>query len=188
MAKAKTRPRAQAKPAPPRFMSGGKILLITGAAAVSFAVPAVLGVLFGRSSSGADDEPLKRASYASLDDCRADWGAEQVCEPGEGPQENAASASGGTSGSRSSGFHSGTTYWGPYYTQSGRVYSRDGSWRDDPGRVGSLSRASAYVPMQAAHAPSAIAGAHRSMLASRASGSTRSGGSGSTGHASSSSG
>ena len=188
MAKAKKRPGAGTSPAPARFMSGGKILLITGAAAVSFAVPAVLGVMFGRSSSDAGDEPLKRASYASLDDCRADWGAEQVCEPGEALSDNAASASGGTSSSHSSSFHSTSTYWGPYYTQSGRVYSRDGSWRDDPGRVGSLSRASAYVPMQTAHAPSAIAGAHRSMLASRASSSTRSGGFGSTGHASSSSG
>jgi len=138
----------------------------------------------GRSSGGDADEPLRRASYASLDDCRADWGAEQVCEPA-GAQDAASSA---TAGSGHSGGSHTTTYWGPYYTQSGRVYSRDGSWRDDPARIGALSHASGFAPVQTSHAPSAIASAHRSMLASRASGSVRSGGFGSSGHASSSSG
>ncbi|HOA92321.1 MAG TPA: hypothetical protein PLP74_05950 [Quisquiliibacterium sp.] len=150
-----------------------RTLVIIGAAAVA------VGALPGCSDEPFDD-PLQRARYASLDACQADWGDTQ-CEPGEAQAGLGTidEPSGSTSSSTSSGYRGGsgsTLFWGPWYTQSGRIYARDGSWRDDPGmaaRVASRGNAVAITPAAGARVPTPIAAAHQNYLASaRAAGRT----------------
>ena len=171
-----------------------RTLVIIGAAAVA------VGALQGCSDEPFDD-PLQRASYASLDACTADWGDTQ-CEQGEAQaglgtiDEPTGTTSSSTS--TSSGYRGGTAstmFWGPWYTQAGRIYGRDGSWRDDPGaaaRVASRGNATVVVPASGARVPTPIAAAHQNYLASaRAAGKTsassgiRRSGFGSTGSSSS---
>ncbi len=181
------------------MVKASRTLVLIGRATMAVGVPVAVGMLSGCGDEPFDD-PLQRASYASLDDCKADWGDDQ-CEAGEaqaglGTIDEAPGTAG--SGSPASGYRGGsglTMFWGPWFTQAGRIYARDGSWRDDPAaaaRAANRGRAMAIVPAAVARVPTPIAAAHQRYVASaRAAGITastgaiRRGGFGSTGSSSS---
>ncbi|BDB22691.1 hypothetical protein CTP10_R00170 [Cupriavidus sp. P-10] len=111
-------------------------LWIIGACAVVAGVAAL-----GSCSDDADDDPgvtVRRASYATLQDCEADWNTPNDCEsvPADDTRNlyssslADAASSPGANGSSGSG-HGSTAYYarwyGPYYTASGTVYHPDGS-------------------------------------------------------------
>lgn len=75
---------------------------------------AAAGVLSGCSG---DDAPvaMERKGYATLADCVADWGDPKDCQT----QAPSSSRSGYVGGAM-------PYFWGPYYSQAGRVYHYDG--------------------------------------------------------------
>ncbi len=109
---------------------------IVGACAVVASVAVI-----GSCSDDADDDPgvtVRRASYATLEDCEADWNTPSDCEsvPADdtstiyssslaSPASDAA-ASSPTTGTGSSGGHYYARWYGPYYTASGTVYHPNG--------------------------------------------------------------
>ncbi|MGH8790775.1 MAG: hypothetical protein ACREYA_37730 [Cupriavidus necator] len=110
-------------------------LWIIGACAVVAGVAAL-----GSCSDDADDDPgvtVRRASYATLEDCEADWNTPNDCEsvPVDDPSTiyssslNASASDAATGGSGTS--HGGSMYYarwyGPYYTSSGTVYHPNGT-------------------------------------------------------------
>lgn len=113
-------------------------LWIIGACAVVAGVAAV-----GSCSDDADDDPgvtVRRASYATLEDCEADWNTPNDCEsvPADdtstlysaslsSPASDAAASSPGTSHGGGSGTHYYAHWYGPYYTSSGTVYHPNGT-------------------------------------------------------------
>lgn len=181
------------------MVKASRTLVLIGRATMAVGVPVAVGMLSGCGGEPFDD-PLQRASYASLDDCKTDWGDDQ-CEAGEAQaglgtiDEPAGSAAGTASASGQRGGSGSTIFWGPWFTQAGRIYARDGSWRDDPGlaaRAANRGRAMRIVPAAVARVPTPIAAAHQRYVASaRAAGMTassssiRRGGFGSSGSSSS---
>ncbi len=110
-------------------------LWIVGACAVVASVAVI-----GSCSDDADDDPgvtVRRASYATLEDCEADWNTPNDCEsvPSEDTSNlyssSLADAASNPSASGSSGGGHSTTYYarwyGPYYTASGTVYHPNGT-------------------------------------------------------------
>ncbi|WP_454734523.1 hypothetical protein [Cupriavidus necator] len=111
-------------------------LWIIGACAVVAGVAAL-----GSCSDDADDDPgvtVRRASYATLEDCEADWNTPKDCESVPVDDTSniyssslADSASSPTASGSSGSSHGGSTYfarwYGPYYTASGTVYHPDGT-------------------------------------------------------------
>ncbi|CAJ91193.1 DUF1190 domain-containing protein [Cupriavidus necator] len=110
-------------------------LWIIGACAVVAGVAAL-----GSCSDDADDDPgvtVRRASYATLEDCEADWNTPNDCEsvPVDDPSTiyssslNASASDAATGGSGTS--HGSSMYYarwyGPYYTSSGTVYHPNGT-------------------------------------------------------------
>jgi hypothetical protein len=99
-----------------KFSRGGMSLVLVGAASLS-------------AGCGVKDhdvvQNMNRPLYASLEDCKADWGNEDRCEQ-SGP--STAAAAQGSSNSTHGGGTAATRvfFWGPYYTQSGTVYEFDG--------------------------------------------------------------
>lgn len=105
----------------------------------------VVASVVGSCSDEADDDPgvtVRRASYASLADCEADWSMQGDCEnvpidsPGAIFHAQQATAGGGTPAFReapsphagSLGYSTPLARWyGPYYTASGTVYHANGT-------------------------------------------------------------
>jgi len=116
---------------------GSPALWIIGACAVVAGVAAL-----GSCSEDAGDDPgvtVRRASYASLADCEADWETSNDCESVpletarsvgssalDAPASEVRAADGSTaSGGGSHGYFA--RWYGPYYTESGTVYHADGT-------------------------------------------------------------
>ncbi|TDF63304.1 hypothetical protein [Cupriavidus sp. L7L] len=128
-------------------------LWIIGACAVVAGVAAL-----GSCSDDADDDPgvtVRRASYATLQDCEADWNTPNDCEsvPADDTRNlyssslADAASSPGANGSSGSG-HGSTAYYarwyGPYYTASGTVYHPDGTQTQRDMSSGPLRPMTAY--------------------------------------------
>ncbi|WP_255519709.1 hypothetical protein [Cupriavidus sp. IK-TO18] len=128
-------------------------LWIIGACAVVAGAAAL-----GSCSDDADDDPgvtVRRASYATLQDCEADWNTPNDCEsvPADDTRNlyssslADAASSPGANGSSGSG-HGSTAYYarwyGPYYTASGTVYHPDGSQTQRDMSSGPLRPMTAY--------------------------------------------
>ncbi len=127
-------PRIAAWQAEQKKQGGSPALWIVGACAV------VAGVaVLGSCSDDADDDPgvtVRRASYATLADCEADWNTPNDCEsvPLDDPSTiyssslNApASEAAGSSGTTHSSSAYYARWYGPYYTASGTVYHPNGT-------------------------------------------------------------
>jgi uncharacterized protein YgiB involved in biofilm formation len=70
----------------------------------------LIGVAGLAACGGSNDPQMRRDTYASLADCRADWHREELCEPAPASSSNTTSSSRGVSG--------GTRYYGPVYRSS----------------------------------------------------------------------
>ncbi|WP_367394729.1 hypothetical protein [Cupriavidus sp. Agwp_2] len=128
-------------------------LWIIGACAVVAGVAAL-----GSCTDDADDDPgvtVRRASYATLQDCEADWNTPNDCEsvPADDTRNLYSSSladvasSPSANGSSGSG-HGSTAYYarwyGPYYTASGTVYHPDGSQTQRDMSAGPVRPKTAY--------------------------------------------
>ncbi|RDK06253.1 hypothetical protein [Cupriavidus lacunae] len=131
--RSKGSPRSAWQPQPGEQKRSSPTLWIVGACAVVAGVAAL-----GSCSDDADDDPgvtVRRASYATLEDCEADWNAPDDCESVPADDTStiyssslAASASDAAASSHgSSGTHYYAHWYGPYYTSSGTVYHPNGT-------------------------------------------------------------
>jgi uncharacterized protein YgiB involved in biofilm formation len=95
------------------------------------------GVLAGAGFvAGCDrNEPIEveRASYASLADCEQDWQRPEDCSQAANGSQGASGPSHTSGGGAHGG--GGGHWYGPYYTQSGKVYHANGDETDETVRV-----------------------------------------------------
>lgn len=108
-------------------MKQGQMSLVLIAAASAGALQGCGPLPDGYSTVASVDETpqlMQRAAYATVEDCARDWGSAEDCEVSfdpEGMDKVSPSAAGGTVVA-----HPHTTWWGPYYSNSGQVYRYDG--------------------------------------------------------------
>lgn len=108
------------------------VLLLIGVGSVV----AATGLLAGCGDEAQHTVKVERTEYASLGECVADWYDSSDCEDiaddanaasGASSTNAALPVSGANTGSSGGGGHAGGFHWyGPYYTEEGRVYHVNG--------------------------------------------------------------
>ncbi|SOZ14686.1 hypothetical protein CBM2609_A20056 [Cupriavidus taiwanensis] len=126
-------PRIAAYQAEQQNQGSSPALWIIGACAVVASVAVI-----SSCSDDADDDPgvtVRRASYATLEDCEADWNTPNDCEsvPLDDPSTiyssslNAPASETAGSGTTHSSSAYYARWYGPYYTANGTVYHPNGT-------------------------------------------------------------